>query len=64
MSGLVLLPAGLTAVSDVLTFLAEPDGAPGLATEHHNTNSQSGGEKDGEATTYYFKQKSQTLDRN
>ena len=61
-SGLVLLSALLTAVANVLTFLTHLDGSPDLTTEHCNTISQQ--VNNIERQTYYFKQKSQTLDLN
>ena len=61
-SGLVLLPAVFTAVANVLTLLADLDGSPGVATEHHNNLTQQ--VRQNYKATYYFKQKSQTLDLN
>ena len=61
-SGLILLSAVLTAVADVLTLLADLDGSPGVTAAHYNCSQRM--IDNYEPTTYYFKQKSQTLDLN
>ena len=61
-SVLVLLSAVFTTVADVLTFLADLYRPPGITTKHY-TGSQQRVNNPG-TPTYYFKQKSQTLDLN